>query len=87
MWFKGNQFQEHRIQLRLRKGIRIQAILGWIQTPDPGLGHFGPDFDTGSGPESAFTDSVPCAALTHSRTLVSVKNSDFLTIERNKSTE
>jgi hypothetical protein len=33
--------------------------------PDPDPGHFGPDFDSGSGLESAFTDPSPCAALTH----------------------
>jgi hypothetical protein len=47
------------------KGVRIQAITGWIRTPDPDQGHFGPDFDSGSGLESAFTDPGPGAALTH----------------------
>ncbi len=48
---------------------------------------FGPDFDSGSGPESACTDPGPRAALTHGRNSVSEENSDFLTVERNKSTE
>ncbi len=46
------------------KGVRIQAIIGRIRTPDSDLGHFGPDFDSGSGLESAFTDPGPGAALT-----------------------
>jgi hypothetical protein len=33
----------------------------------PGSGPPGPDFDSGSGLKSAFTDPSPCAALTHSR--------------------
>ena len=32
------------------------AILGWVRTRDPDPGHFGPDFDFGSGHGSAFTD-------------------------------
>jgi hypothetical protein len=32
------------------------AILGRIRTRDPDLGHFGPDFDSGSGRGFAFTD-------------------------------
>ncbi len=47
------------------KGVRIQAIIGRIRTPDPDPGHFGPDFDSGSGLESAFTDPSPGAALMH----------------------
>jgi hypothetical protein len=43
------------------KGVRILAIIGRIRTLDPDLGHFGPDFDSGSGLESAFTG----AALKH----------------------
>jgi hypothetical protein len=35
--------------------------------PDPDPGHFGPDFDSGSGLKSASTDPSPCGALTHSR--------------------
>jgi hypothetical protein len=31
------------------KGVRIQAIIGRIGTRDPDPGHFGPDFDSGSG--------------------------------------
>jgi hypothetical protein len=34
----------------------MQAIIGWIRTRDPDPGHFGPDFDSGSGHGSAFTD-------------------------------
>ena len=44
---------------RKKKGVRIQAIIGRIRTRDPDLGHFGPDFDSGSGLESAFTDLSP----------------------------
>jgi hypothetical protein len=47
------------------KGVRIQAIIGRIWTPDPDSGHFSPDFDSGSGLESAFTDPSPGVALTH----------------------
>jgi hypothetical protein len=47
------------------KGVRIQAILGQIRTLDPDPGHFGPDFDSGSGLESAFMDPGPGAAITH----------------------
>ena len=32
------------------------AILGRVRTRDPDLDHFGPDFDSGSGYGSAFTD-------------------------------
>ena len=32
------------------------AILGRVQTRDPDPGHFGPDFDSGSGHGSTFTD-------------------------------
>ena len=63
---------------------RIQAILGRIRTPDPGPGHIGLGFDSGSELKSASTDPGPCAALTHSRILISVENSDFLTVERNR---
>ncbi len=42
------------------------GIIGWIRTLDPGPDNIGPDFDSGSGPESAFTDPAPCAAVTHS---------------------
>jgi hypothetical protein len=52
---------------RKKKGVRIQAILGRIRTPDPDPGHFGPDFYSGSELESAFADPSPCASLTHSR--------------------
>jgi hypothetical protein len=31
----------------------------WTQTQEPGPGHFGLDFDSGSGPESASTDPFP----------------------------
>ncbi len=50
---------------RKKKGVRIQAIIGWIGTPDPDPGHFGPDFDSGFGLKSAFTDPGPGAALKH----------------------
>jgi hypothetical protein len=53
---------------RKKKGVRIQAILGRIRTPDPDPGHFGPDFDSGSELESAFADPSPCASLTLSPT-------------------
>ena len=63
--------QRHQIlkknQRQRKKGVRIQAIIGRIRTPDPDPGHFGPDFDSGSGLESASTDPSPCVALTHSR--------------------
>ncbi len=32
------------------------AILGRVRTRDPDPGHFGPDFDSGSGHGFAFTD-------------------------------
>ena len=41
----------------------MQAIIGWIRTRDPDPGHFGPDFDSGSGLGSAFTDPGPGARL------------------------
>ncbi len=41
---------------RKKEGVRIQAIIGRIRTLDPDPGHLGPDFDSGSGLESAFTD-------------------------------
>ncbi len=47
------------------RGVRIQAIIGRVQMPDPDLGHFGPDFDSRSGLESAFTDQGRGAALMH----------------------
>ena len=47
---------------RKKKGVRIQAIIGWIRTLDPDPG---PDFDSGSGLESAFTDPSPGTALKH----------------------
>ncbi len=47
------------------KRVRIQAIIGRIRTPDPDPGHFGPDFDSGSGLKSASADPGPGAALTH----------------------
>ncbi len=48
---------------RKKKGVRIQAIIGRIRTRDPDPGHFGPDFDSGSGLVSAFTDPGPGACL------------------------
>ncbi len=48
---------------RKKKGVRIQAIIGWIRTRDPDPGHFGPDFDSGSRLGSAFTDPGPGARL------------------------
>ena len=48
---------------RKKRGVRIQAIIGRIQTRDPDPGHFGPDFDSGSGLGSAFTDPGPAARL------------------------
>ncbi len=48
---------------RKKKGVRIQAIIGRIRTRDPDPGHFGPDFDSGSGLGSAFTDPGPGARL------------------------
>jgi hypothetical protein len=50
---------------RKKKGVRIQAIIGRIRTLDRDPGHFGPDFDSGSGLEYAFTDPGPGAALKH----------------------
>ncbi len=50
---------------RKKKGVRIQAIIGRIRTRNPDPGHFGPDFDSGSGLGSAFTDPGPGAALKH----------------------
>ncbi len=48
---------------RKKKGVRIQAIIGRIRTRDLDPGHFGPDFDSGSGLVSAFTDPGPGARL------------------------
>ena len=39
------------------------AILGQVRTRDPDPDHFGPDFDSGSGYGSAFTDSKSGARL------------------------
>jgi hypothetical protein len=39
------------------------AILGRVRTRDPDPDHFGPDFDSGSGCGSAFTDSKSGARL------------------------
>ena len=41
---------------RQRKRSPDPAILGRVRTRDPDPGHFGPDFDSGSGHGSAFTD-------------------------------
>ncbi len=62
-WSKASNLKEK--SKRKKKGVRIQAIIGRIRTPDPDSGHFGPDFDSGSGLKSAFTDPSPGAALTH----------------------
>jgi hypothetical protein len=62
-WSKASKLKEK--SKRKKKGVRIQAIIGRIQTLDPDPGHFGPDFDSGSGLESAFTDPSPGAALKH----------------------
>ncbi len=40
------------------------AILGRVRTRDPETDHFGPDFDSGSGYGSAFTDPQSKLALT-----------------------
>jgi hypothetical protein len=48
---------------RKKKGVRIPAIIGRIRTRDPDPGHFGPDFDSGSGLGSAFTDPGSGARL------------------------
>ncbi len=63
LMIKGIKLKEK--SKRKKKGVRIQAIIGRIRTRDPDLGHFGPDFDSGSGLESAFTDPSPGAALKH----------------------
>jgi hypothetical protein len=39
------------------------AIIGRVRTRDPDLGHFSPDFDSGSGHGSVFTDPGPGARL------------------------
>jgi hypothetical protein len=36
------------------------AIIGRVRTRDQDPGHFGPDFDSGSGHRSAFTDPGAC---------------------------
>jgi hypothetical protein len=71
-WLKAANPKENKRQRK--KGVWIQAIIGRIRTLDLDPGHFGPDFDSGSGLESVFTDPSPCAALTHSRMI------DFLRI-------
>jgi hypothetical protein len=62
---KGIKSERKIKEKRKKKGVWIQAIVGRIRTPDTDPGHFGPDFDSGSGLESAFTDPGPGAALTH----------------------
>ena len=56
--------KSERKSKRKKKGVRIQAIIGRIRTPDPDQRHFGPDFDFRSGLESAFANPGPGAALT-----------------------
>ena len=61
--------------LKLKKNQRQRkirsldpAILGRVRTRDPGPGHFGPDFDSGSGHGSAFTDpQSACLPQEHGR--------------------
>jgi len=52
-----------------KKGVRIQAIIGRIQTPDPDPGHFGRILipDPVSNPHLQIPVPVRRAALTHSR--------------------
>jgi len=56
--------------LKLKKKTKIKknqssdpAILGRVRTRDPDPDHFGPDFDSGSGYGSAFTDPQSGARL------------------------
>jgi hypothetical protein len=72
-WSKATKFKKTKVEKRGPD----PGNSGRIQTPDLGLGHFGQDFDSGSGPESAFMDPGPRAAFTHGRSLVSVENLDF----------
>ncbi len=48
---------------RERKMIPDPAIIGRVRTRDPDPGHVGPDFDSGSGHGSTFTDPGPSACL------------------------
>ena len=49
--------------VRIRVPSPYPAIFGRIRTRDPDPDHFGPDFDSGSGCGSAFTDPQSGARL------------------------
>ena len=53
--FKGIKIKEEKIKIKKTQSPD-PAILGRIWTRDPDPDHFGPDFDSGSGCGSAFTD-------------------------------
>ncbi len=60
---KGKRHKVVRFLISPKKKTKIKknqspdpAILGRIRTRDPDPDHFGPDFDSGSGCGSAFTD-------------------------------
>jgi hypothetical protein len=50
-------------QRQRKNGSPDPAILGRVRTRDPDPGHFGPDFASGSGHGSAFTDPQSGACL------------------------
>jgi hypothetical protein len=58
---KGFKLKENQRERKIRSPD--PAILGRVRTRDPDPGHFGPDFDSGSGHGSAFTDPGPGARL------------------------
>ena len=63
--------------IKLKKKTKIKknqspdpAILGRIRTRDPDPDHFGPDFDSGSGCGSAFTDQQSGSPQKHGLVLL-----------------
>ena len=63
--------------LKLKKKTKIKknqspdpAIFGRIRTRDPDPDHFGPDFDSGSGCGSAFTDLQSASPQKHGLVLL-----------------
>jgi hypothetical protein len=52
----GPDQTERKMKDKEKTGVLIRPILGRERTRDPDPGHVGPDFDSGSGHRSAFTD-------------------------------
>ena len=61
--FKGIKTKEEKTKIKKNQSPD-PTILGRIRTRDPNPDHFGPDFDSGSGYGSAFTDPQSELALT-----------------------